>query len=215
MKVIEAGYEIMSNLDGMEVLKFIEKCGRTCYKSEDRITEDSCKSFVNSITRSGHHSVLEHISFTVKFIISRATSHQLVRHRLMSVSQESQRYCNYSLDKFNNELVFIRPTKLEEGPFYIDDEITAYGAWYKSMEAAEKYYFKMIELGCPPQVARECLPNSSKTEVIITANLREWRHMFIVRTCSGADDGIKYIMTKLLDNVKKVIPVVFDDIKVG
>ena len=137
MKVIEAGYEIMSNLDGMEVLKFIEKCGRTCYKSEDRITEDSCKSFVNSITRSGHHSVLEHISFTVKFIISRATSHQLVRHRLMSVSQESQRYCNYSLDKFNNELVFIRPTKLEEGPFYIDDEITAYGAWYKSMEAAE------------------------------------------------------------------------------
>lgn len=208
MKVIEPSVEILTKLNGNKILKSLEEYGRTCYKSEKKITNDSCIKFITSIVKSGHHSVLEHASFTARFIVSRATSHQLVRHRLIAVSQESQRYCNYNADKFDKRVTFIRPHNLID----TSEVPSPYQIWYQCMEACEKSYMQMIDMGMPAQVARECLPNSVKTELVVTANLREWRHILTLRTAKGSDDGIKFIMRELLNMVKESIPIVFDDI---
>lgn len=214
MKIVNANYEILTDAfkNPNSILQFLEKCGRICYKSENVITDGSADRFLANIIKSGHESVLEHQSLSVKFIISRATSHQLVRHRIASFSQQSQRYCNYAHDKFNNEIEFIKPLK-----FIREDESNpseAYRLWKDAMSYAEKAYFDLMSIkGVKPQEAREVLPNSTKTELMMTANIREWRHIFKLRIAKGADDGIRYIMLKLLDELKNTIPVLFDDIE--
>ena len=109
MRVINAGYEIISELNGEEILKHIERCARVCYKSEDRITAGSAEKMVAALIRSGHEAMLEHYSFTVKFICDRGIANELVRHRIASFAQESSRYCCYAKDKFGKELTFINP----------------------------------------------------------------------------------------------------------
>ena len=147
MKAIKAGFEIMDHLDGQEILKKIEKCGRVCYKSEGKIKEGSAEKFVASIIKRGHESVIEHVSFTVKFIVDRGVSHEMVRHRIASFSQESTRYCNYSKDDFQSEITCIEPYFLTEGsPGWIE--------WMLAMEAAENAYFNMLSIGHSPQEAR-------------------------------------------------------------
>ena len=212
MRIIRQSYEILSDIsNGIDMLKFIEKCGRVCYKSEDKITENSAENFVKSLIKSKHESVLEHQSITVKFTISRATSHQLVRHRIASYSQASQRYCNYSQDKFGNEITFIIPHKFRNEDMRNPSPVFSF--WLTAMEKAEAYYVLLISQdGIKPQDAREVLPNSTMTELVVTANLREWRNIFKLRTDSTADGPIREIMTNLVKELKSKIPVVFDDI---
>ena len=183
----------------------LERCGRVCYKSEDKITEGSAEKFIGMILKSGHESVLEHEKLTVKFICDRGVTHEIVRHRIASYSQESTRYCNYSKDKFGNELTFIRPC------FWADDS-EEYAVWKQAMEDIEKTYVKLISLGAKPEEARSILPNSLKTEIVCTMNLREWRHFFRLRTAERAHPQIREISVALLDELKKRIPVIFDDI---
>ena len=203
MQIIEPYYEIMSEIDGMSILKHIEKCGRTCYKSEDKITDDSCLRFVKMIIGRGHESVLEHFSFTIRFVCDRGVSHELVRHRLASYSQESTRYCNYN----KKGITFIKPLgKLSED--------LPYDVWASIMEKAEKQYNVLIEQGCNPQDARAILPNSLKTEVVMTANLREWRTVLKQRTATAAHPEMRRLMIPLLKELQQRIPVVFDDIEV-
>lgn len=205
MNAIQPYAVIMDNLDGAAILKKIEQCGRVCYKSEDKTTEDSAEKFVGNIIKRGHEAVLEHESFTVKFVVDRGVSHELVRHRLASFCQESTRYCNYSKDDFGSEITFILP-------FFLDYKSPGWNAWQEAMKSAEDAYFKMLDIGHTPQEARSVLPNSLKTEVVMTCNIREWRHFFKLRTAMAAHPQMREITRPLLDELKIIIPVVFDDI---
>ena len=206
MKIINACYSIETPIDGAGMLKRIEKAGRTCYKSEDRITDESAKAFVRKLIERGHESVLEHESITVRFICDRGVSHEIVRHRLASYSQESTRYCNYSGDRFGSELTFIKPC-------FFKEKKGAYCSWYNSMDFAECAYFDMLDDGCTPQEARTVLPNSTKTEIVMTANLREWRHFLKLRTAKAAHPQMRELTVPLLHELQERIPVVFDDIQ--
>lgn len=208
MKVIEPGYEILTPLDGNAILKHIERCGRVCYKSEDKITPDSAERFVSNIIKSGHESVLEHFSISVLFIVDRGISHEIVRHRLASYSQESTRYCNYSKGKFGQEITVIKPFYLNES----DDPDFKFYRWYSTCHSAESAYLKLLERGCTPQEARAVLPNSLKTELVMTANLREWRHFFKLRCSKAAHPQMQEIATRVLLRFAAEIPVVFDDL---
>ena len=205
MKIINPSYEILNTINGEEMLRFIEKIGRVCYKSEDRITDDSAKSFVLALIKSGHESVLEHVSITVKFICDRGVSHEIVRHRIASYSQESTRYCNYSCDNFGNELTFIRPCFWKVGS-------QEYSRWLRMMESIEKLYMQLIRTGNQAQEARSILPNSLKTEIVMTANLREWRHFLKLRTARDAHPQMREIAIPLLEELKSLVPVVFNDV---
>lgn len=205
MEIIPASYEILTPLDGPEILRTIERAGRVCYKSEDKIADGSAERFVRSIIERGHESVLEHVSLSVRFIVDRGVSHELVRHRVASFSQESTRYCNYSKDGFGGEITAIRPCFLEEGSY-------TWTQWKSACLYAEGRYFQMLDCGCTPQEARSVLPNSLKTEVVMTANLREWRHILRLRTDKAAHPSMREVMCPLLAELKERVPVIFDDI---
>lgn len=207
MKFVNAGYEIITPIDGETILKRIEQCGRVCYKSEDLITNESAKKFCENIIKRGHEAVLEHCSFTVKFIVDRGVSHEIVRHRIASYCQESTRYCNYSKDKFGNEITVIKPC-------FWDKSDSRYHSWMLAMDNAERLYFNLIEQGATPQEARSVLPNSLKTEVVMTANIREWRNFFKLRTSPYAHPQIREVAIPLLKELQTKIPVLFDDITV-
>jgi len=209
MKTIAPSFIIEDPLDGDEILKRIERAGRTCYKSEERITPASARTFVKKLLSMGHESVIEHEKITVRIVCDRGITHEIVRHRVASYSQESTRYCNYTKDKFENEITFIEPSFW---PSASEKERGKYTAWRESMEAAERSYFKLIELGASPQEARSVLPNSLKTEIVVTMNLRSWRNFLQQRTASAAHPQMREIARPLLDAFKAQIPVIFDDI---
>lgn len=204
MKIINADVEILTPLDSQTVLKHIERCGRVCYKSEDKITEDSAARFVAGIIKRGHEAVLEHFNITVKFVCDRGVSHEIVRHRMASYCQESTRYCNYSKDGFGSEITVIKPCYLEENS-------PAYFYWDAACRKAENAYFDMLNCGCSPQEARAVLPNSLKTELMMTTNLREWRHFFELRTTPAAHPQMREVAQMLLVRMREMLPGVFDD----
>jgi thymidylate synthase (FAD) len=205
LKTIKPSAEILTEIAGLSILKNIELYGRVCYKSEEKITNDSYINFVRKIIKNGHESVLEHQSVSVRFICDRGVSHELVRHRMMSISQESTRYCNYTNNHWGNEIVVIRP-------FFWQDDSEKYCIWLEAMKATEIAYNKLINAGATPQEARSVLPNSLKTEVIMTCNLREWRHFFKLRTSKAAHLQMRELIIPLLAEFKIKIPFIFDDI---
>lgn len=211
MRIIKPSYEILTPISdgGIKELQLIEKIGRVCYKSEERITEDgqSAKKFISDLIKKGHEAMIEHGSISVKFICDRGVSHELVRHRIASFAQESTRYCNYSKDKFGNELTFILPCFWEG-----EEGSSNYNDWVSMMHSAEYFYLQMIDHGATPQEARSVLPNSLKTEITITANYREWRNIFKLRTAMAAHPQMREIMRPLLDELKTRLPIIFDDI---
>ena len=212
MKIIDAGFEILTPISegGISELQFLEKIARKCYKSEDKISEDgeSAKRLVGSLIKSKHEAMLEHMSLSVLFICDRGVSHEIVRHRMASFAQESTRYCNYSKGKFGGEITFIRP-------YDMLSDSTEFGIWESAMSAAENSYMELIKNGVSPQMARSVLPNSLKTELVMTANLREWRHFLNLRAAgsTGAPHPqMLEVAVPLLIELQHVIPVVFDDI---
>ena len=213
MIAIKPQVEIISMNSYEDILKKIETIGRVCYKSEDKISEGSAERFIANILRRGHESVIEHESVTVRFTCDRGVTHEIVRHRVASYSQESTRYCNYSHDKFNNEITVI---DIASGFKYnLDDDADKkkYEVWQEAMNACEKYYFAMLEAGATPQEARSILPNSLKTEIVITMNLREWRHYMKLRTDKAAHPQIREVSSILLKTFKEKLPVFFEDIE--
>ena len=210
MQVIKAGYEIMDPLNGAEILKKIEKVARICYKSEDKITEGSAEKMVRALVKSNHLAMLEHFSFSVKFIVDRGVSHEIVRHRVASFAQESTRYCNYGTK--GGEITVIDPLFWEPDYSYESD----YDRWVEACSIAEKAYLNLLERGATPQEARAVLPTSLKTEIVMTANLREWRHFFSLRACGATGKPhpqMLEVAVPLLKELKELIPVVFDDLE--
>ena len=206
MKVIKPSFEILDKIDGNEMLKKIEKIGRICYKSESNITKDSANQFIANIIKSGHESVIEHEKISVRIICDRGVSHEIVRHRIASYSQESTRYCNYFNERFGKELTLIKPNFWEENS-------EEYCVWLNTMQKIEDTYNLLIERGVKPQEARSILPNSLKTEIVVTMNLREWRHFFKLRTSLKAHPQMREVACALLDEFKKIIPIIFSDIE--
>jgi len=205
LRIVKPEFEIIDSIDGDDILKTIERFGRICYKSEDLITDGSAQAFVKMIIKSGHESVIEHCKVSVKIICDRGVSHEIVRHRTASYSQESTRYCNYSKAKFGNELTFVMPLFFEDEPEKLD-------LWKSTMQIIENNYNALIAAGATPEEARSILPNSLKTEIIVTMNLREWRHFFKLRTSEKAHPQMREIATPILNEFKRIIPVVFEDI---
>jgi thymidylate synthase (FAD) len=201
MEIIKPYFIIEDKIDGEQILKNLERYGRTCYKSEGKITTDSAKSFIAKILASGHESVIEHEKITVRVICDRGVSHEIVRHRIASYSQESTRYCNYKS----------RGVQVIEPFFFVGDE-NKYQIWLDAMNACEKAYNALIEAGATPQEARSVLPNSLKTEIVITYNLREWRHFFKLRCSKRVHPQMREITIPLLREFKRRIPIIFDDI---
>jgi len=211
MRIVPASYKIESKLSS-DLLLDIERYGRTCYRSEDRIFNlETAGKFVAMLIRRGHHSVLEHGSITVRFVCDRGVTHEIVRHRLASYSQESTRYCNYTDGKFDSEITVIKPFGLEG---------YAYNLWEQSCKEAEVKYFAIVaqlkEEGWDekkiPSWARSVLPNSLKTEIVMTANPREWRHFFSLRAAPPAHPQMREVACPLLAEFHERVPVLFDDV---
>ena len=217
MKIIKPSYEILTPISdgGIKELQHIEKIGRVCYKSEDRITDDgeSAKKFVKMLISNGHEAMIEHSSLSVKFVVDRGVSHELVRHRIASFAQESTRYCNYSKDKFGNEITVILPCFFDTGMGILSNSLV-YQEWKLACECAEERYFNLLKMRATPQEARTVLPNSLKTEITVTANYREWRNFFKLRTAEASHPQMREITIPLLKELKTLIPIVFDDIEV-
>jgi len=217
MILIKPSFEIMEIMGWqsgkLRPLSLIEQAGRTCYKSEDKITDISNEIFVASILRRGHESVIEHSAMTVKFICDRGVTHELVRHRLCAFSQESTRYCNYKkgmtfvippwCQDLNNG-IYELPTKETLSPWTME--------WLWAMQEAEDHYITLLQ-NWTPQQARSVLPNSTKTEIVVTANFREWRHIFKLRCSKAAHPQMREIMIPLLEKCVELIPVLFDNIE--
>ena len=205
MKIIKPDVEFVTPIDGETVLKRLEEIGRVCYKSEGRITDTSAAPFLRNIIKRGHGAVLEHCSFSLKFICDRGVSHEIVRHRVASYCQESTRYCNYSGEQFGRSITVIEPCYLEGKP----DE---YMVWQSACNMAENSYFTMLDLGCTPQEARAVLPNSLKTELVMTANVREWRHFLKLRCAPAAHPQMREVALIALEKLHAAVPVLFDDL---
>lgn len=217
MKLIKPSVEmqVWEGQTAKSILKFIERKGRTCYLSEDKITDESAAAFVKMLISKGHESVLEHVSLSVSIICNRGVSHELVRHRLASYSQESTRYCDYS-KKGENHVSFIIPPGLDLPEGIWEPSHTAFSTeaklWIKGMIDVEDAYHRLRDVGWRPEQARDVLPNSLKTKVEMTCNLREWRLVLKQRTSRAAHPQMREVMSKILKMFKENTTVIFDDI---
>ncbi len=237
MILVKPSFEVMEVMGiygaegiGRDALELIEKAGRTCYKSESAITGESAKKFVQKINKLGHESVIEHSAMTVRIICDRGVAHEIVRHRLAAYSQESTRYVNYK-----GGCSFVIPLWLdliecntwsEVGSYILplistlehSEAIDLYGDkamqwWLTAMFGCERAYMALLAKDWSPQQARSVLPNSTKTEIVITANFREWRHIFRLRCAKAAHPQMREVMIPLHKKCKELIPVIFDDIE--
>lgn len=216
MKIVEPRYEWLDGRkpNGTVILDIITKAGRVAYQSE---REGGSAEFVRSLIKRGHESVLEHAKVSVVVTCDRGITHEVVRHRIASYTQESTRYCNYTGDRFGSEIQFIdlgggiaRDKKMQNLTLATIKAILT--EWAEACEDAERHYNRMIELGATPQIARSVLNNSLKTQIVITMNMREWRHFFQLRNAPDAHPQMREVAEMLLEPFKQAIPVIFDDI---
>jgi len=243
MNIVKAGYEIVKpnihdEMTVKDIYRTLERIGRVCYKSESQITDESSERFIRRLIANQHTAMLEHDVMTVIFTVDRGISHELVRHRLASFAQESSRFCNYSKDKFGNEITVIEPcffddiseevkqtirqvmdgdpiTKSELFEDDISANVQKYANWYNACGKAEKNYFRMLKNGATPEEARDVLPTSVKTEIVVTANFREWRHIFDLRAAGitgKPHPQMKEVMVPLLKECAEAMPALFGDI---
>jgi thymidylate synthase (FAD) len=218
MIIIQPVFEIHKLASWEDMLKHLEVIARTCYKSEEKITENSYAKFLRGIIDRGHEAMIEHVGFSVKFTVDRGVSHELVRHRIASFAQESTRYCNYSQDKFGAEVAHIDlaggialDTKMHAMSY--EQIMAVLAEWQIACEDAERHYFRMLELGATPQIARSVLNNSTKTDIWITMNLREWRHFISLRADKPAHPQMREVVVPLFTQLKGECPLIFGDIE--
>ena len=212
MKIIKPSVSLITKTSGIDMLKDIEEVARTCYKTEDKITDESYLNFVQMLLNRNHEAMIEFGYLMMRFVCDRGVTHEIVRHRLFSFAQESTRYCDYSKGKFGNELTFIDPCywnqKSNEFNVLISQK---YGIWEEQMKSAEQSYLRLIEVGAKAQEARAVLPNSLKTEIVVMGNFREWRHFFELRTAPTAHPQMQEVAKVALELARKHVPLIFDN----
>ena len=218
--ILDKAWVELNEINGVELLKNIELAAKQCYRSQGNITEDSYKNFLRNCINRGHESVIEHEKVTVRLKTDVGSYKDLTRHRHASFSVESTRYCNYSKDKFGNAIHYIKPVwytdswKIAQSynePM-TEEEQKSY-EWYKCMEEIEQHYLKMSELGCTPDQLRMILPHSTAGELVMTADLREWRHILSLRADSHAHPSCRQVMIPILLYFKDTMPELFDQIE--
>ena len=209
MKIIEPSVHILNPPDYNSVLRHIEAAAITCYQSEAK--DSFPEPFIQRLIKNVHEAVIEHASISVRFICDRGVSHELVRHRIASYSQESTRFCNYSGDKFGSGISFIKPCFWNPESRDPEDR-TQFKAWETAMRTTEDAYLYLISRGSTPQEARSVLPNSLKTDIVVTANIREWRHIFKERCQSAAHPQMRQSMIPVLGLFMDLYPVFFNDL---
>ncbi len=214
MIITKPEIEILSETSYEELLRKVERAGRVCYKSEGNIKEGSAETFIRGIIKRGHESVVEHGSLTVRIVCDRGVTHEIVRHRIASYSQESTRYCNYSNEKFGSQISCIDLATGFRYDLNDENDRKKYEIWKNAMEASEGYYFQMLEAGAKPEEARSILPNSLKTEIVVTMDLREWRHFIRLRGGHAAHPQIREITKLILEEFSKRYPVFFSDLSI-
>lgn len=186
---------------GIELLKKIEWCGRISHRSEEAQTEDSWYKFIHTVVLGhGDWSIVEHASVTCDFVVDRGITHEIVRHRLFSFTQESTRFVNYEKKMPSR---FIRPN------FSNTNQATA---WEIAITNCELCYLDMLANGAAPQIARSVFPNALASRIVITGNLRNWRHFFIMRTTKEAHPQMKEVTIPLLREFQEKIPILYEDI---
>ena len=205
MKIITPSARVLDEIDSEEIMCRLERAGRVCYKSEGKAAQGTAGKFVASLISRGHESVIEHEKLSVLLICDRGVSHEIVRHRIASYSQESTRYCNYAKEGFGAELCFIKPCFLSEGD-------AVYRLWEDAMQASERSYFSMIDSGATPEQARSVLPSSLKTELVATMNMRAWRHFLKLRTDAASHPQMRELARLILSEFRQRLPVLFGDI---
>lgn len=203
MRIVEPWVKV-EKFDGKEIMRRIERACRTCYRSEGKMTEDSYKNLIKNCITRGHESVLEHEKITVRIYNDIGSYKDLTRHRFASFSVESTRYCSYDKDKYGNEIAVMNPVYIE------DKEI--YENWKKTIEEMEKGYMKMKELGATTDMCRNLLPHSTVAEYTMTANIREWKHIFSLRANNHVHPAIRQVMIPLVKYFKEQMPEIFDDV---
>ena len=204
MKIVEPWIKV-EKIDGIKIMKRIERACRTCYRSEGNITEDSYKNLLKNCLNRGQESVLEHEKITVRVYGDIGTYKDLTRHRFASFSIESTRYCSYDKDKYGNEITVINPSYIESKEIY--------EAWKDGIENLEKAYMNMKKLGATNDMCRELLPHSTGAEYTMTANIREWKHILELRTTKNVHPAIRQLLIPLLLYFKEQMPEIFGDIK--
>ena len=204
MRLVEPWIKV-ENFDGVKIMKRIERACRTCYRSVDKISEESYKNLLTNCLNRGHESVLEHEKITVRIYSDIGTYKDLTRHRFASFSVESTRYCSYNKDKYGNEIAVVNPV-------YIEDK-EVFETWKKAIEDMEKAYMKMKELGASTDMCREILPHSTAAEYTMTANIREWKHILELRTTNHVHPAIRQVLIPLLLLFKEQMPEIFGDIE--
>lgn len=207
MKIIKPSFEILSPanvIDGVRMLYHIESMARISHRSEDKQTPETWKRFIPAVVmQHGDWSVVEHASATVLFRMDRGIVFELVRHRLFSFTQESTRFVN-GRKSYPDGLEFIQPENLRNNP--------SQWHWEQACRQAETEYLDMLEQGIRPQEARSVLPNSLAATIAVTGNLRNWRHLLIMRTTQETHPDFKVITLPLLEEFKQRVPLLFDDI---
>ncbi len=211
MKIINPGIEFIDAPSYEAVLKKIERIGRVCYKSEDKISEGSAETFIRSLIVRGHESVIEHQNITIKVICDRGVTHEIVRHRIASYSQESTRYCRYSDEKFEGQISVIDIKTGFNWDLNNHKDAMKYSIWLRAMEDADRHYQAMISAGAKPEEARSVLPNSTKTEIVMTMNLRTWRHFIRLRDSKRAHPQAQEVAHKIAEEFCERYPVFFED----
>ena len=212
MNIMKPSIEIIDAPEYSAVLKKIERIGRVCYKSEDKIKADSAEKFIRAIIWRGHESVIEHQNITVKVICDRGVTHEIVRHRIASYSQESTRYCNYTGEKFGGQISVIDLRTGFGWDMNDANDEAKYHIWVHAMEDAERHYQDLLKLGAKPDEARSVLPNSLKTEIVMTMNLREWRHFIRLRGSRAAHPQMREVAQLIGSELTERYPVFFEDL---
>lgn len=204
MKIIDPKIEV-EKFDGKTIMKRIEKACRVCYRSEGNITENSYATLLSNCINRGHESVLEHEKITVRMTCDIGVYKDLTRHRFASWSIESTRYCNYGKDKFDNEIRYIRPCNIKAGS-------DIYEHWKTAMEVIEKEYLAMSKEGATSDQLRMLLPHSTAATLTMTANIREWKHIFSLRATKEAHPAVQQLLIPLLLLFKKEMPEIFETV---
>jgi thymidylate synthase (FAD) len=222
MRIIEPGFELLFTEQLNDITKRLERIARTCYKSEDRISEGSDLKLIQTLLSRKHFPMFDHVSISVRVICDRGVTHEIVRHRIAAYAQESTRFCNYSKARFGNHLTFIKPCFFPDipcgefdGPKDFEERLSpAEVNWLAAISESEHRYINLLNLGCKPEEARSVLPNSLKTEIVMTLDLTAWHHFFELRTGKAAHPQMREIAIPMLEEFKANVPLVFDDIEV-
>jgi thymidylate synthase (FAD) len=199
---------------GIDLLRKIEAIGRVSHRSEDAQTTDSYDRFIRAVVIGhGDWSITEHASVTVEALVDRGITHEWVRHRLFAYTQESTRFVNYEKKV---PAAFVEPPGLSDDALHAANgeaiELSSREEWRHAIHTAESAYRRLISRGAPPQIARSVFPNALASKLIVTGNLRAWRHFFVMRTTKEAHPQMREVSIPLLAEFQVRIPILYDDI---